>query len=1516
MSKAGIQSNRGDGYQTLIAFDWALTVLDDPEFEWIEVDAATLPVDDVVIGKKDGSKICCQCKKNQPSHEAWSLSDLADELQKVNQLLVSDPKASVKFYSRSPFGKLESLREFSTNYADEHDYQNYLGKATGATNTQLKTLLDKQQSGLSTYDFLRRTSFETSPALDRIETLLRERLRRMASNPDAAFNALWTRLDHLGMRADSQDGQNAAVQHRLTKADLESILHKAGSMLAVPMDLNLVRSSFESTSSIGRKWCKDIAGETVSTPLVAEIMAAIDAKPSSILLTGQPGSGKTCVMLALQEALEQENPSLSNRFPIFIQSREFADMDTAQDRQAQGLPLDWIERVARMADTTHVIVVIDSLDVLSIAREHKVLGYFLAQIDRLLQLSNVTVITACRDFDRQYDRQIAQRKWSKEFKCQPFNWETEVTPLLVRHGIDASAVDETTRQLICNPRELALYVELASQGGSFNVVTSQALAKKYLQTFVEKNDALGSSAMRAIEGIATEMLRLRSLSVPTQILTTSDVVRHSLLSHNVLLETQDGKLTFGHQTLLDVLVISDALRKRKTLHSFIEDLPPVPFVRPSIRSFVAQLATGDRRDFRKQLRTVLTGTHAFHIRRLVAECLAGQTPQDDDWPLIRDLKAQQPDVFQVVYFRAVNVAWHHFWVKHLVPTLTYSRDSEALARHARYIAQWISADAQGVVSFWIEALSHDWVDRDLVGRQITTSLHDFDMAHAALLAPVLKILLQMSREEHSFLGHALARCVAAGGVGDAVLWHYIVCDIKEEDVLAYHRGGKLHCQPHEFGGSDENFLSQRMKQSPALLNLAVDTVEQWASARRASRSSFLDETSYGDAHSQTEMHHIDATRVLWDAIEAGIVANAQTHSAWWLANRERLCGNEEPALRYFAILACTASPEKNLLAIRRLLCNGNNLASDLSYELGNLIHHAFILLDEPTQAAIQQAISSIDKRHAADPARRVWMLQAQAQLILPIPTHLRTPAARAIIVECEQHTWPLLRQPFIGTRGGMVTAPFSYEIFLAASDDGVLRLLTHYDGYDRDSWDDFSLGGDAQVGGQLREASSRSAGRFMNLLAAEWTAVPGRFRNDILDGARTYLARRYGNLQASNWTPVDEPDAPTLARKILDALESHPTYWGHCRGAASALEACAHVVKDTPTAARVVALAHPFLMLHEESTVTGDGLDLLNHGINMATGNVADALMILATQLRKHSAPWPASLESALWEIAGAPHAAVRAVVLLRLPYLQHLVPDIGWKMFRRAMQSDADGLWKMAEPCLYYAYRQQFERVGTWLEHLYREGKGKDLETWGRIAALAAMSNRIDSSAMLESLKALDNESAWCGATSVWTQPSNIQQCSGHCFKGLETGLDSANTFATTVARKVCRVFDDTVSFVNIPISIVQRCFSMLGGSTEKSRIDLHGIGSWLNTTSLRDPAHALEIAEMYLTLMRNTNSYIYDHENNFTQLLTRLFAQAEEQEEADSGAMLLRVVALQDALMALGMQSINDWLKAIERL
>ena len=57
------------------------------------------------------------------------------------------------------------------------------------------------------------------------------------------------------------------------------------------------------------------------------------------------------------------------------------------------------------------------------------------------------------------------------------------------------------------------------------------------------------------------------------------------------------------------------------------------------------------------------------------------------------------------------------------------------------------------------------------------------------------------------------------------------------------------------------------------------------------------------------------------------------------------------------------------------------------------------------------------------------------------------------------------------------------------------------------------------------------------------------------------------------------------------------------------------------------------------------------------------------------------------------------------------------------------------------------------------------------------------------------------------------------------------------------------------------------------------------------------------------------YDYDNQLTQVLTRLFSEAEEREESDHGAMLRRVVILQDTMLSLGVNGIGDWLRAAER-
>jgi len=1514
MSKAGIHSNRGDMYQKLVAFDWALTILIKPEYEWIEVDSVKYEVDDVVVGKADGTLICCQCKKNQPNHNAWKVADLAKkELGKASRLLAREEKAKVYFYSRSPFGDLAKLREHSTTQADEASYQASLGQEQQKIDKQLASAIEA--SALSTYDFLRRTTFKPTDEFNDMEARLRERLRFTVSNPEAAYDALWTRLDKLGGRMEGGN-ISASSQHRLTKEDLEAVLREAGAMLSPDIDSVKVRKSFADTSAIGRSWRQDIAGEYIPCRVLNDLLSAIDAGKQAILLTGLPGSGKTCVMLALQKALEQRAQSCRHMVPLFIESREYVDLATTQDLHNLGLPEKWVEKAARLADEVPVVVVIDSLDVLSNAREHRALNYFLAQIDRLLRIPNITVVAACRDFDRRYDRQIAQRQWDYETKCPPLDWESEVAPLLDKLGIDKTTINADTHELIRNPRELALFVELAQRRGSFNVATSQALTQKYLEVFVRDDKALGEVAMKGIEAMAHEMLRSRKLEVPDQRFTASSDIRRRLLSLNVLQETQGGKLTFGHQTLLDVLVISGTLRKGNTLNQFIQGLLPVPFVRPSIRSFVVCLAAGDRQEFRKQLRAVLIGSAAFHIRRLVAESFAEMTPQDQDWPMIRELRNKHPDVFQIIY-RAPQIEWHHFWLKHLVPDLKVAGDAEGMMRHVHRIWRWQNNDPKGVLEFWTEALQLDWMDNNQITDRLGSYLSEIDTKHLALAVPLIEQLLDMPRQESSPLEHSIARCVSVGVMQDDSLWRYIAGEIKEEDITSYQFIIKLHCESHRLGNFDGNFLRERMRKSTVLLDLALASVEGWSRIRssryRNSANSFLlPHTSYGDAHSQDDiLVHPKSLNILLYAMEIAIINHANMHSEWWQKNRERLSFSHEGALCYFAIQACTHNPDANVDLIGHMLSDKDMLASNLYYELGTLINKGFIYLDGSAQDTVMKCILTLREDHITDTDVPSWILE----LLVAIPCYLRSPEAQDLVDNYEQSHGVLTRQPPIHSYGGMVSPPFAVEVFGRLNDAEVVRLLRHYGGYE--AWFNGLVGGETSVCGQLGGASSRDPARFLRLLSTHWADLATKSRDAIMHGAANYLAYRYGDLQpGDNWKPIDDPDAIDLADHILDELEKYPSHWHHSRAASEAIQACAYVIEDMQNAARLVSLATGFENLQEESIDGENSINLVDAGLNMIGGGPIEALMILANRFQELNLPFPESLLPTLRRFTGNGHPALRALILRRLPYLQSLNPDLGWDLFYCAMW-DAVGLWQYAERCLYRTCHSDFKRVNPLLKRIYNKGDGKDLETWGRISALSVLWNHIDILTLLNDLKTMDSNDAWRGAARVWTHPENFRQRREKCLRGLEAGLKANDYHAVAVAGEMEQLFRQTEPMIPLPVELIRLFFAVSEGSSKGTIHFLGDFGKWLNAISQQDPAQALTMTEIYLDYVNLSQVYIYDYSNEFSQIMTCLFREAEEKEESDGGEMLRRTVSLQDMLLLkLEVEDhINKWLKNAER-
>ena len=327
----------------------------------------------------------------------------------------------------------------------------------------------------------------------------------------------------------------------------------------------------------------------------------------------------------------------------------------------------------------------------------------------------------------------------------------------------------------------------------------------------------------------------------------------------------------------------------------------------------------DRREFRKQIRAVLTGNFAFHIRRLVAESFAEQLPDDSDWSLIRDLRNNHRAVFQVIYGKGLAAEWHYFWLRNLVPELLTLQDSDGLSTHVHRIAQWRNDDSKGVILFWNQALSLGWLEQETISNRIEISLSEVDAEGLKFATPLLKRLLEVPNQEHRFLGRAIAKCITAGVADDDLLWAYVTDDITPEALLNYRLEDKLNCQPHEFGDKSENFFWQRMQQSERLLDLAVRAIEEWSDAQHSRyprtrigyRTGFLNESSYANVHSKSDLRHIDSITILLNAVEASIMNHARTNSAWWKTNRNRLCFNLEGSLLYFAIQACSSFPETN-----------------------------------------------------------------------------------------------------------------------------------------------------------------------------------------------------------------------------------------------------------------------------------------------------------------------------------------------------------------------------------------------------------------------------------------------------------------------------------------------------------------------------------------------------------------------------------------------------------------------------
>jgi hypothetical protein len=768
--------------------------------------------------------------------------------------------------------------------------------------------------------------------------------------------------------------------------------------------------------------------------------------------------------------------------------------------------------------------------------------------------------------------------------------------------------------------------------------------------------------------------------------------------------------------------------------------------------------------------------------------------------------------------------------------------------------RWYAERPAAAVAFWLQALRCEWCDRDGIRETIVRHLEEFEAWNEAGLRELFEVLVGRF-VEYDRLGKPLSLYVERTHSSEDLLWRYIV------------EGQR--CSPSEF--CDEGFLIRRFKASEFLLDRALAALENWNDREKDG---------------------------LLQAVEAALIHHAVADTRWWSRSARGLGRSADPALQDIAIRACIAAPSTNPELMRKVLTDRTNIESGLVARLCELIRVGFRHLDPAAQDQVVHVV--LDMTRTKRSASREHVLHPQAALLSAIPASLRSPDVQRRLVELERVFWPVECLPPVKTKPSLEPEPpfVSCEQLVAMSDDGILKMLAL----------------SQEVAFVLSEAAEQDPFRFMRLLERSWNEFPDELRSSIMRGTERHLEEC--RFKSGGWNAEAGAHASSVPviSLVLDELERHPDYWCEVREGARALLTCASVAEEQSHARRIVRAARVLSEAHEPRIEHCNDDELVRFGRDSTRGTAAQALLTLGGRWARFERPLPDEFDRVLMTYASDAHPAVRAVVLAELPGLLFFNPSLGWSAFARAIANPTERLWAIAQSCLHIGCLRDFGSVAGYLRQLDAHGSGEARVTWGSLSAVLYLAGITPWEELFERLSTPGNMDAWKGATEVFARNTHSPQHQDACFRGLIAALTHAPDPPSLhhELRDLFRTKEDESS-VPFPEELVKLCFSMVEQFDHSHGLYMPCFEDWLSGVAEMGPDLALACATHYAAFVRRKSIVVFDH-RPAAILMTQLFREAEEREQADGGVLLAEVIRLQDALL-LVIPGLHEWLSEAER-
>lgn len=1505
MSLAGIRSNRGDAFQRSIALYHSIQMLVDENIIGVHVEALVLAGedsivlgDDIVILYKDGIKHFIQAKINHSKHELWKLTDptLQKELISARDQLLSDKSCEFHFYSRTPFGAFQRLVEEINLYQDYNAFLKASPKQQKETLGKLTGLWDVKEP--FAFELVKRIKIASHHSHDEWNNLSLSILQSCISQAATAFEILYSYID-------KQHHKLGTPVFLINKKDLISLLQEHGAYRCKNFDEDIVAEMFKAFSSQGRQWIRTIGGLKIKRSEVENLKELIHKKTSTVLLKDTAGGGKTCVLLDLIDYLETQSHIVS----LYIRGDLYSSVESLSDLEKLGLPHDLYAQSAFLAEKYQIVIIIDSLDVLALGRSHKTLQFFLGMICNLAHIPNITIVAASRSFDVQYDPMLRETAWDETVSIESLSFDQDIAPILEGLNINADKLGTNIKKLITIPQNLRLFYALAQKGLELSALTEHDLYDYYIREIVLNDINLGKDVVAELEKVAMKLLSQRSYTFSKDILHISNQAVQRLLSQEVLNEVDSYNLMFSHQNIADSLRIRTVLQNESSLSSFIKSQPQLPFIRPAIRSFLIALRTKHIDLFVRQFRHVLLDADiSIHIKRLGIETLAEMSARVSDMPIISTMLNNTPVLFNRFLDKAIRQDWfeilNEYWQKN-----KYNYDDENLGSILRYYSRFIDTNGESVIGVYNQAFDEEWLSERTLAWHITSELKKLSDWSSSGVEKLLERLADAKKSERDDVGQAICKYIEATGEGDDLLWKFIVRDAKP--ISEIHRGKelKLNCDSHSL---NQDFFKCRLQTSDQLFRSAIDYLLRFVEYELTNESHFyyfglIECTSYRRFHTATDMLEHNSIHEFMDAVESAIIFRAQKNDPCWKEYEKKLSVSHDEGLRYLLILAYKSNVKRHVEGIEKQLLDKNLLSnSRLEYELGKLISESYGYIDSNVCEAHQNLVIDIyeEKEEEAE-----WREKYIYNHLSWIPNVYRIPRFDTIYKKYIKKHGNYRPTPSIGLSSGWIQSPVSVTQLTDFTSVTLIKIFKHYDGYER--WNENNhhprgtVGGQSELEPALSIASSLTPLKFIELIPGiveQQLSISYIF--SILDGVSTHLKCRFGNLNSSDWKPVEPlPDGKELALKLLKLIDTfcHEDKRGYTTS--RSVEACCTVLHDDKYLDRICFLLWK-LGLYDapESDKDDDVNNLLHEGTNSPRGIAAVTLLDVCNERLEKGKELNKDLKELLIRYAKDSSIVVRTAFLYKFPYFHQQQDEFGWCLIDILTQTHKTRLFKHLERTLYYKYHSNFNQVKLYLDLIKDVDDEKAAEAWGRLATLSYLSNHMQEDEFWE-YNSNQNEAVLGAIGQVFIANIDSNENNLTCVKGLEKLMKNG------AAKSVFTKFDFHLEHKNIFRYIPYNLIDLYVRNAPIDSVrEIYGLFIWLENNVINSPGTTLKLLENLVERLSESSEQFYFHTED--KLITTLKLLLQEADLSDDLEFINQVLKVHDWFLDHGVSKLDKLL------